>query len=161
MEEELIFNEQDYDLDGILGKSEMAMADFIFMICEEGTEHYYMDRIEGQKYDSSFHKFVQRVESYLERDENHGVFVLFAAIKDKCITLYDGSGVTLENMQLGDIDSEEDSFYGMLIQYEEGNYVFHQAIYINEHYEGDARATIIHNAGELTDRIQKYILAFH
>lgn len=158
--EQLMFNRDDYDLDGLLGKSEMAGADLVFMIYEEETDSYYMDRMEVRKYDSGFNRFMTRVKDYLEQDEAHGLFVLFATIRGGIITLYDGSRRQIEGMKIGDIDEEEDSFYGILIQNEEDELVFHQVLYINENYEGDARAQLIHNAGILTDQVQGYIEAF-
>lgn len=160
MLETIQFDADQYDLEGLLGKSEMAGADLIFMAYEEETESYYMDRMEVRKYDSSFSRLIMRVKDYLEKDSDNGLFVLFANIQGGCVDLYDGTYRKKQTMALGDIDPEEDCFYGIMIHFEEGMYVFREAVYINAHYEGDARAAIIQNAGALSDLVYDFVLDF-
>ncbi|MGL4799397.1 MAG: hypothetical protein ACRDDX_07620 [Cellulosilyticaceae bacterium] len=160
MLERLEFDADSYDLDGLLGKCEMAMADLVFMVYEEETESYYMDRMACRKYDSAFNRLMMRIRDYLEQDENNGLFILFASLKEGKATLYDGSGLRDQEVALGDIDPEEDCFYGMMIQQEAEKYVFHEAVYMNANYEGNARAALIQHAGDLSDALYHYVTDF-
>lgn len=162
MRQEWIFEEDNYDLDGLLRMGETVETDFIFMIQEdEGSETYYMDRYEVQKYDSNFHRFMMRVTDYLEKDETHGLFVLFAKITGENVMLFGNKTVSIHELGIGDIEVEEDAFYGMMIQYEGGNYIFNEALYIRESYQKDAHAQVIHHAGGLTEMMEKLIFDYN
>lgn len=161
IENTLIFSEYDYDIDGLLRKAELAMADFIFMINEDDdSDRYYIDRIEGQKYDSTFNRFIIRAKNYLESDETRSLFVLIAKIEGDRIYLFDGSDTILEENIVAALNIEEDCFYGMLIRLIEGEYMFQEAIYRQESYKGDAHAEITQDMGPLTVLMQEYIKEF-
>lgn len=150
---------EDYDLEGLLRLSEEAMADFLFMIQEEDQEIYYLDRMENQKYDSSFNRFVRRVGDYLEQDEMRGLFVLFAKGEAGQIMCFDGKR-TVKQLETGDIELDEATFYGMMIQMEDGVYSFHEALFKRESYQGDAHALRISNVGDLSEALIAFIGEF-
>lgn len=158
--EDLRFSQDTYDLDGLLRISEEAMADFIFMIQEEDREIYYLDRMENQKYDSSFSRFVRRAEAYLEQDELRGIFVLFARENTELVELFDGRGSKPSNLDTGDVNLDEATFYGMLIQIEDGDYVFTEALFNRESYQGDAHAIRVSDVGVLSERLVDFIREF-
>lgn len=160
MLEILQFDADTYDLDGLVGKSEMAGADLIFMTYEEETETYYIDRMEGRKYDSTFGRLMMRIKHYLSRDENNGLFLLVAHLQEGIVDLFDGSHLKKQVMPIGDLDVEGDYFYGIMVQCENDEYVFREVIYLNGNYEGDGRASVIQNAGALSDLIYDFILDF-
>ncbi|MGL4737862.1 MAG: hypothetical protein ACRCW2_10450 [Cellulosilyticaceae bacterium] len=158
--EDLRFSQDTYDLDGLLRISEEAMADFIFMIQEEDQEIYYLDRMENQKYDSSFSRFVRRAEDYLEQDELRGIFILFARGDDEIVDIFDGKGGKAVSIDTGDVTLDEATFYGMLIQSEDGDYVFTEALFRRESYQGDAHAQCISGVGALSERLEHFIREF-
>ncbi|MGL4345312.1 MAG: hypothetical protein ACRCTE_08950 [Cellulosilyticaceae bacterium] len=157
---QLVFSEDDYDLEGLLRISEEVLADFIFMIQEDDAEIYYLDRHENQKYDSSFNKFIMRAKDYLENDEMRGLFVLFASGTESGVKILDGNHKKPIAIDTGDIELEEGVFYGMMIQYEEGDYVFHETLFTRESYQGDAHAERLQDMGELSDLLEQFILEF-
>lgn len=162
MRQEWIFDEDNYDLDGLLRMGDTVETDFIFMVQEEEmSETYYMDRYEMQKYDATFNRFIIRVKDYLEKGETNGLFILFAKITQESVQLFDGKSMSIHELGIGDIEVEEDAFYGMMIQYEAGNYSFHEVLYIRENYDKDAHAQCIHHAGELTDLMERLILEYN
>lgn len=161
MNEELVFQEDIYDLDGLLRVSEHVMADFIFMIREEDTDNYYMDRDEIQKYDTNFSKFVMRVKDYLAKDEERAVFVLFATAEGDATQIFDGKHAKAKVIETGDVELSEGVFYGMIIQNMDGEYLFTQGTYTRESYKGDAYAEVVQDAGELTELMEKFILEFN
>ncbi len=158
--DEFVFEKDNYDLEGLLSKAERSGADFVFMIYDEATETYYMDRMEIRKYDNQFQQFIKRVDGFLESDEDHGLFVLIAAIQDERIRMYDGTYEEVASNALGDITTDEDCFFGMLLQYQEDQLIAQQAVFMNAHYEGDGRAVVIGNGGILTDRMAALLSLF-
>lgn len=161
MNDELIFQADDYDLDGLLRIAETGMADFIFMMQDEESELYYMDRAEIDKYYAQFSKFIMYARDYLEVEETRALFVLFAGAEETGIKLYDGKGAKPRAIPTGEIDLMEGDFYGMLIHCIDGELVFHEALYQRASYKGDAHAEIIHDAGELSDLMHQFILDFN
>lgn len=160
MEEKWCFSADEYDLDGLLRISEEAMADLVFMIEDEESGLYYLDRGQNQKYDSSFNRFLMRVKDYLEVDETNSLFVLFASGKEGEIKVFDGNHRTSKELDTGDVELEEGTFYGMMIHCTEGNYVFHETVYTRESYEGDTRAKKVQEVGDVSAIMDAFILEF-
>lgn len=160
MEALLKLDASTYDLDGLLRVADDEQTDFIFMIQDEDGETCYIDRMETEKYDGYFTKFVHRTKAYLETDETHGLFVLFARCIDEGFQLYDGNHRGLFKLETEDITFEEHMFYGMYIQHKGPYYTFKEVIYIQGNYEGDARAVEVQGVGALTSLLEAFILAY-
>ena len=158
MEELIRYNAASYDLEGLLGLSEQLGADFLFMIQDEEEETYYLDRQEIQKYDSGFGRFMRRVTQYLERDENRGLFILFAVGQEDEVMILNGKLVGPQQIHTGDVELSEEIFYGLMLQEDEGIYVFKEVLYIKD--KGDDHVERVTHTGDLAELAQQFIETF-
>lgn len=157
---ELIFEETNYDLDGLIRLVDSKEAAMVFMEYDEDDDRYYRNRYNVLECDRGINSILVRIERYLEEDESNGLFIAYAATHEGRISLLDGSVAKEEDLNLGELELGPNLVYGMLVRKDEENYILSEVLYHDGGEISSSWATRIEDAGVLTASLYKLIMQF-
>lgn len=157
---ELIFEETNYDLDGLIRLVDSQDAAMVFMYYDEEDDRYYRNRYDVLECDRGISSILLRIERYLEEDESNALFIAYAATYEGRISLLDGSIAKEEDLNLGELELGPNLVYGMLVRKDEENYTLSEVVYHDGGEISSSWATSVEDAGVLTPSLYKLIMQF-
>ena len=158
--EGLGFDEDIYDLDGIIRLADSEDAAMIFTFEDEDDERHYMNRYDILECNEGTERMLRRIHRYLESDEMNGLFISFAVAYEGRLNILDGQSIVLDDIDLGELELGENVIYGMLIRQCDGEYIFDEMVYIDGGNKTHSWAEKVIDAGELTVRMRQMIDQF-
>lgn len=158
--QELYFDENEYDLDGLVRLVDSEETDMVLMYFDEEDDRHYRNRYDVLACDRGTNYVVQKINYYLDQDEEQGVFIPFAATFEGKLTLLNGLSCKAEDVNLGEIELGDQLVYGVLINKEEEHYQFKEVVYHDGGEKSQSWAEVVEDAGVLTREMQKLILQF-
>ncbi len=156
---ELTYNTNDYDLDGLLRLVDLQEATLVLMYYDEDDNRYYQDRIDTLELNRGINYIIQKIEYYLE-EEDRGVFIPVAAIKDDMLWLLDGRSVEKEELNLGSLELAQNEVYGVMLSSNEEEYIFTDTVYYDGMEKDTSSARFIDDAGVLEEIAEGMIKDF-
>ena len=157
---ELVFEETIYDIDGLIRFVDSEEAAMVFMYYDEEDERYYRNRYDVLECERGISTILKKTERYLEEDEANGLFIAYAASHEGKLSLLDGSIVKEEELNLGELELGLGLVYGVLIRKEEEAYLFSEVLYHDGGEVNTSWATVVEDAGVLTPALHKLIMQF-
>lgn len=157
---ELVFEETIYDIDGLIRFVDSEEAAMVFMYYDEEDEKYYRNRYDVLECERGISSILKRTERYLEEDEANGLFIAYAASHEGRLSLLDGSIAKEEDLNLGELELGPGLVYGVLIRKEEEAYLFSEVLYHDGGEISTSWATVVEDAGVLTPALHKLIMQF-
>lgn len=157
---ELVFEESIYDIDGLIRFVDIEEAAMVFMYYDEEDEKYYRNRYDVLECERGINSILKRTERYLEEDETNGLFIAYAASHEGRLSLLDGSIAKEEDLNLGELELGPGLVYGVLIRKEEEVYLFSEVLYHDGGEISASWATVVEDAGVLTPALHKMIMQF-
>lgn len=158
--EALAFDEDTYDLDGIIRVADNEDAALIFTFEDEDDKRHYMNRYDILQCNEGTERMLRRIHHYLESDEANGLFISFAVAYEGRLKILERASIPVDEMDLGELELGENVIYGMLIRQREGEYIFDEVIYIDGANKGHSWAEAVIDAGELTFLMKDMITQF-
>ncbi len=156
----LAFDEDTYDLDGIIRMADSEHAAFIFTFEDEDDDRYYMNRYDVLECTEGVDRMLRRIHHYLESDEANGLFVSFAVAYEGRLNILDGQSVPVDEMDLGELELGENVIYGMLIRKRDEAILFDEMVYIDGAGKSHSWAEAVIDGGELTHLMKRMIQQF-
>ena len=157
---ELVFEEAAYDMDGLIRFVDSEEAAMVFMYYDEEDDKHYRNRYDILECERGINSILLRTERYLEEDETHGLFIAYAATHEGRLSLLDGRVAKEEDLNLGELELGPNLVYGMLIRKEEENYFLSEVVYHDGGEISSSWAERIEDAGVLTPALHKLIVQF-
>lgn len=157
---EIRFDETDYDLDGLLRLVDSEEAAMELMYYDSDDDRHYRNRYDQLECERGIHYILRKVDDYLERDEEQGLFIAFAATYEGKLNVLGGYHFKEEEMNLGELELGNQLVYGMLIQKLEGQYLFTEVLYHDGGETSQSWAEPIEDAGILTRQLGQLITQF-
>lgn len=157
---ELVFEEADYDLDGIIRLVDSEEAAMVFMYYDEDDDKYYRNRYDILECERGIASILARTERYLEQDEANGLFIAYAASHEGRLWLLDGRVAQEEELNLGELELGENLVYGMLVRKEEESFILSEVLYHDGGEISSSWATTIEDAGVLSSSLQRLVGQF-
>ena len=157
---ELVFEETIYDIDGLIRFVDSEEAAMVFMYYDEEDEKYYRNRYDVLECERGISTILKKTGRYLEEDEINGLFIAYAASHEGRLSLLDGSVAKEEDLNLGELELGPGLVYGVLIRKEEEAYLFSEVLYHDGGEISTSWATVVEDAGVLTPALHKLIMQF-
>lgn len=157
---ELVFEEADYDLDGLIRLVDSEEAAMVFMYYDEDDDRYYRNRYDILECERGITSILARTDRYLEQDEANGLFIAYAASHDGKLWLLDGRVAEEGDLNLGELELGVNLVYGVLIRKEEETFVFSEVLYHDGGETSSSWATTVEDAGVLTPALRRLIGQF-
>ena len=157
---ELVFEETVYDMDGLIRLVDSEEAAMVFMYYDVEDDKYYRNRYDVLECERGINNILARTERYLEQDETNGLFIAYAAAHEGRVSLLDGSIAKEEDLNLGELELGPGLVYGMLIRKQDEMYLFSEVLYHDGGEISGSWATVIEDAGVLTPVLHKLIMQF-
>lgn len=158
--EALAFDEDIYDLDGIIRLADSEDAALIFTFEDEDDDRHYMNRYDILECNEGTERMLRRIHHYLESDETNGVFISFAVAYEGRLNILNGQSMPVDEMDLGELELGENVIYGMLIRQCDGEYIFDEMVYIDGGNKSHSWAEKVMDAGQLTYMMKDMIMQF-
>lgn len=158
--ERLSFTEIDYDLDGLIRLAECEEAALIFTFEDEEEQKFYMNRHECLELHMPIEQKIRAIHRYLEVDEAHGLFISFAVRYEGKLRVLSEKREKAKELDLGELELGNHMIYGVLIRYQEGQYLFDEVVYFDGENKSHSWAEPILDAGELTPLLKSMIIDF-
>jgi len=159
--QEWCFDENDYDLDGLIRFVDSEEAAIVQMYFDEDDERYYRNRYDILECDRGINYIVQKINHYLEQDDEQSLFIAFAATYEGKLTLLNGLSCKEEDVNLGELELGDQLVYGMLINKVEEGYRIKEVVYHDGGEKSQSWAeVIVDDTGILGKEMQKLILQF-
>ena len=158
--ERMNFAEADYDLDGLIRLADCEEAALIFTFEDEEEERHYMNRYECLELHMPIEQKIRGIHRYLEVDEAHGLFISFAVMYEGRLKVFNGRRDKVRELDMGELELGNHMIYGMLIRYQEGQYLFDEVVYFDGENKSHSWAEYIIDAGELTFLLKSLIMDF-
>lgn len=156
----LAFDEDSYDLDGIIRLADSDDAAFIFTFEDEDDDRHYMNRYDVLECNEGTDRMLRRIHHYLESDEANGLFISFAVAYEGRLNILDGQSVPVDEMDLGELELGENVIYGMLIRKRDEMLVFDEMVYMDGGNKSHSWAEAVIDGGELTYLMKHMIEQF-
>ena len=157
---ELVFEEAIYDMDGLIRFIDSEQAAMVFMYYDEDDDKYYRNRHDILECERGINSVLLRTERYLEQDETNGLFIAYAASYEGRLSLVNGRIAKEEDLNLGELELGPNLVYGMLIRKQEETYFFSEVLYHDGGETNASWAIKIEDAGVLTPALHKLIMQF-
>lgn len=161
IENEMFFDIEEYDLDGLIRLVDSEEAALELMYFDEDDDRHYRNRYDVLECDRGISYMLQKISYYLEQDEEQGLFIAFAATYEGKLTLLNGLSCKEEDVNLGELELGDQLVYGMLINRIEDRYVFKEVVYHDGGEKSQSWAEVVaDDTGVLGREMQKLILQF-
>ena len=157
---EVVFDEADYDLDGLIRLVDSEEAAMVFMYYDEDDDKYYRNRYDILEYERGIISILARINRYLEQDEMNGLFIAYAASHKGKVCLLDGNVIQEETLNLGELELGENLVYGILVRKEVENFIFSEVLYHDGGEINSSWANIIEDAGVLSSSLHQLVGQF-
>lgn len=157
---EVVFDEADYDLDGLIRLVDSEEAAMVFMYYDEDDDKYYRNRYDILECERGIISILARINRYLEQDETNGLFIAYAASHKGKVCLLDGSVIQEETLNLGELELGENLVYGILVRKEAENFIFSEVLYHDGGEINNSWANIIEDAGVLSPSLHQLVGQF-
>lgn len=156
---ELVFEETEYDLDGLIRLVDSEEAAMVFTYYDEDDDRHYRNRYEVLECERGIATILAKTERYLE-DEENGLFIAYAAAHEGKLWLLDGSIAKEEDLNLGELELEANMVYGVIIHKVDETFVFTEVVYHDGGEVSSSWAVPVEDAGVLTPALRKLIMQF-
>ena len=157
---DLSYDAEDYDLDGLIRVAESVEAAFVFMEQDEMDDKYYRNRYTNLEPYMSLNQIIKSVHYYLEQDELNALFISFAVEYEGKLTVFDGREEQYEALDLGELELGENLIYGFLVQQEDERYSFKEVLYKDGGVKQQSEAIPVLDAGQLKKLLANFIMQF-
>lgn len=156
---ELVFERENYDLDGLIRLVDSEEASMMLMYFDEDDRKYYRNRYDLLECERGIYYTLDKVTRYLE-DEDNGLFIAFAATYDNRLTLFDGRAVKAEDANTGEVELGANLVYGMMIRQEEESIVVSEVLYHDGEEINQSWTEEVDDAGILTRELENLVIQF-
>lgn len=157
---DLSYDAEDYDLDGLIRVAESVEAAFVFMEQDEVDDKYYRNRYTNLEPYMSLNQIIKSVHYYLEQDELNALFISFAVEYEGKLTVFNGKEAPYQDLDLGELELGENLIYGFLIQQEDERFTFKEVLYKDGGVKQQSEAVSVLDAGQLRELLADFIMQF-
>lgn len=157
---DLSYDVEDYDLDGLIRVAESVEAAFVFMEQDEVDNKYYRNRYTNLEPYMSLNQIIKSIHYYLEQDELNALFISFAVEYEGKLTVFNGKEAPYQNLDLGELELGENLIYGLLIQQEDVRLTFKEVLYKDGGLKQQSEALGVLDAGQLRVLLADFIRQF-